>query len=70
VDAITEDDDDQIHLGGPFFRSFYLEYHTSMRQISIAESTAKLGLVRETSADSSYDLVDLVDNGLDVLSDL
>lgn len=70
VDANTKDDDEQIHLGGPFFRSFYLEYHTSMRQISIAESTAKLGLLRESSSDNSYDLVDLADNGLDVLSEI
>jgi hypothetical protein len=67
--AKTDDnDEDQIHLGGPFFRSYYIEYYTSERKIAIAESTAKLGFLRENSEHGSYDLTRLIDNGLDVLS--
>ncbi|KAI8333729.1 aspartic peptidase domain-containing protein [Chlamydoabsidia padenii] len=66
----TGNDEDQFHLGGPFFRSFYLEYHTSMRRMSMAESTAKLGLLRDPSPEGVYDLVDMVDTGVDVMSEL
>ncbi|ORZ25513.1 aspartic peptidase domain-containing protein [Absidia repens] len=63
-----DEDEDQIHLGGPFFRSYYIEYYTAERKVAIAESPAKLGLLRETSVDGSYHLTSLIDKGLDVLS--
>ncbi|CAO3597784.1 unnamed protein product [Absidia cylindrospora] len=65
-----EEDEDQIHLGGPFFRSYYIEYYTAERKVAIAESPAKLGLLRETSVDGSYHLTSLIDKGLDVLSSI
>ncbi|KAI8075981.1 aspartic peptidase domain-containing protein [Halteromyces radiatus] len=63
---VDSDDDDQVHLGGPFFRSFYLEYRLTAKEVGIAESTAKLGLLRPPSKTGSYDLLNVDLNEMEV----
>ncbi|CAO3623468.1 unnamed protein product [Cunninghamella echinulata] len=41
--AVVNSKNGEIHLGGPFFRSFYLEFHTEKKFIGIAQSVTKLG---------------------------
>ncbi|KAI9302142.1 aspartic peptidase domain-containing protein [Cunninghamella echinulata] len=47
--AVVNSKNDEIHLGGPFFRSFYLEFHTKEKFIGIAQSVTKLGYLYPNS---------------------
>ncbi|ORX45288.1 acid protease [Hesseltinella vesiculosa] len=59
-------DDTVIHLGGPFFRSFYLEFHTMAKKVGIAESVIHNGLLRPHSSDPTL-YTNLIDHQLPLL---